>query len=196
MVADSAPKDKSKTGEEPHKGVYFPTNGFRRTALLGILSALLFGIGVAMTEIPGELLVDIDLKPFFIPYLLILLSPFGIPTLSIALGGALGEGFLDVFEGYELDDPFGFLGYAFGFYVFGLYLDRVASDPTSRRAWTIAALLGAFIQALLEGIAFLIFEPTKGVGPVVLSVLGNTATHGLILGAIPLFVLFPYLRDL
>lgn len=63
--------------------------------------------------------VDIDLKPFFIPYQLISAASFDVPTVSIALGCVLGEGILDIFDGDELDDPFGFLGYVFGLYVFG-----------------------------------------------------------------------------
>ena len=169
--------------------------GFRYAIALLVGSAVLFACGVAITETVPEVGVDIDLKPFFIPYLLIGAVSFGVPTVSIALGGALGEGFLDVFEGYELDDPFGFLGYVFGFYVFGWYLHDVASDPTSRRTLTIAALLGAFVQAVFEGLAFVIFQPDVMPESAILSVLGNTVTHGLLLGAVPLLVLYPALNE-
>jgi len=75
---------------------------------LGTLSATVFAGGLVITEAPGEVAVDIDLKPFVIPYLLIALTRYGIPTLAIGFGGAVGEGILDIFEGYELDDPVGF----------------------------------------------------------------------------------------
>ena len=195
MDDESGLPNSSEPGEQSSVGAQSSLNGFRKTVFLGIVSALLFGSGVFLTELIPEVGTDIDFKPFFIVYLLIGMLPFGIPTLSVALGGALGEGFLDVFEGYELDDPFGFLGYFFGFFIFGWYLDQVASDPTSTRALTIAALLGAFVQALFEGIAFAIFQPTSFPGGVVLSILGNTITHGLVLGAIPLLVLYPYFSN-
>lgn len=168
---------------------------FRYAVALVLGSAILFGIGVGIAEMVPEVGVDIDLKPFFIIYLLIGAVPFGVPTVSLALGGALGEGFLDVFEGYELDDPFGFLGYVFGFYVFGWYLHEVASDPTSRYSLVVAALLGAFVQAVFEGLAFVIFQPDVGLAGATLSILGNTVTHGLLLGAVPLFVLYPVFHD-
>ena len=99
------------------------------TALLGVASAVLFITGLLVSESFGEFALDIDLKPFFLPYLLIALSRYGIPTLSVSLGGAIGEGILDVFEDYELDDPIGFLGYVLGFTAFGWYLRSVADDP-------------------------------------------------------------------
>ena len=61
--------------------------------------------------------------------ILLFLTGYTIPTLSVGLGGAIGEGILDVFEGYELDDPIGFLGYVLGFTAFGWYLKSVAEDP-------------------------------------------------------------------
>ena len=99
------------------------------TALLGVASAVLFITGLLVSKSFGEFAFDIDLKPFFLPYLLIALSRYGIPTLSVSLGGAIGEGILDVFEGYEVDDPIGFLGYVLGFTAFGRYLRSVADDP-------------------------------------------------------------------
>lgn len=160
---------------------------------LGTLSAVCFAAGLALTEAPGEVAVDIDLKPFVIPYLLIALSRYGIPTLAIGFGGAVGEGILDIFEGYELDDPVGFLGYVLGFTVFGRYLEW-RSDPPTAGTLSVGAVLGAFVQAVFEGIAFFIFRPSSGAGDALLSIIGNTVSHGVILGAIPLVALFPVLR--
>ncbi|MFB6308087.1 MAG: hypothetical protein ABEH35_02045 [Haloarculaceae archaeon] len=161
----------------------------------GIASAFLFGIGCLASESIGELVLDVDLKPFFLPYLLITLPRYGIPTLTTGLGAAIGEGALDVFEGYELDDPIGFLGYVIGFTAFGWYLSEVADDPTSARSLTVAAAFGAFVQALFEGFAFLVFEASSGPTAAVISVLGNTVTHGVVLGAVPLVALYSHVHE-
>lgn len=165
----------------------------------GIASSILFGIGLLITEfLIGEVALDVDLKPFFIPYILIAINRFGLSTMSIGLGAAIGEGVLDVFEGYELDDPIGFLGYFLGFTVFGWYLHEVADDPTQLRSLTLGAALGAFVQAVFEASAFLIFKSTAGSFDAVVSTVGNTITHGLLLGAIPLLILvqsFPTLKS-
>jgi hypothetical protein len=163
--------------------------------LLGVASAVLFGLGLLLTESVGEFAVDVDLKPFFLPYLLIVFSRYGVGTLSIGLGAAVGEGVLDVFEGYELDDPVGFIGYVLGFTAFGWYLNEVAADPDSTRSLAVAAVLGGFVQASFEGLAFLVFGAETGPRAATLSVLGNTVTHGVLLGAVPLVVLVPVLRD-
>jgi hypothetical protein len=81
-----------------------------------------------------------------------------------------------------------------GFTLFGWYLHRVADDPTAVRAQATAALLGAFVQATFEALAVVVFASgTNPVGPV-LSIAGNTLTHGVVLGAIPLVVLYPWLE--
>jgi len=159
--------------------------------LLGLAGAVLFGAGLLLTEAVGELAVDVDFKPFFVTYLFLSVVRFGIPTLIVGLGGALAEGVIDVFEGYELDDPIGFLGYMIGFTAFGWYLAERADDPASPRALTVGALLGAAVQALFEGIAFLIFESSAHLFDASVSVIGNTISHGLLLGAIPLVLLRP-----
>jgi hypothetical protein len=147
-------------------------------------------IGLLVTEMVGEVAVDVDLKPFFVTYLFLAVVRFGIPTLVVGLGAAVGEGILDVFEGYELDDPIGFLGYVVGFTAFGWYLDKVADDPTRPRALAVGAVLGAFVQALFEGLAFFAFDPAATFVDASISVGGNTLTHGVLLGAIPLVLLF------
>jgi len=86
--------------------------------------------------------------------ILLFLTGYTIPTLSVGLGGAIGEGILDVFEGYELDDPIGFLGYVLGFTAFGWYLKSVADDPRAPLSLTVGAVLGTFVRAVFEGIAF------------------------------------------
>jgi hypothetical protein len=158
---------------------------------IGVVSCLLFIAGLLLTEAPGEVATDVDLKPFFLVYLLVAVCRFGFPTLSAGLGAAVGEGVLDVFEGYELDDPIGFIGYVVGFTVFGWYLHRVAGDPSDGRAQVVAAVLGAFAQAFAEGVAFLAIDADAGVTAAAVSVGGNTVTHGVVLGAIPLVLLYP-----
>lgn len=169
--------------------------GVPKYLLLAALSAVVFGSGLVVSESVGEIAVDVDLKPFFLPYLLIAFLPFGVPTLAVGLGAALGEGFLDVYEGYELDDPFGFLGYVLGFLAFGWYLREFATDPTDRRSQAMAAVFGALLQALFEGFAFVVFDSTATVVDAVVSVMGNTVTHGILLGAVPLIVLYPALKS-
>jgi hypothetical protein len=156
-----------------------------------VIAAVTFGVGLLVTEAPGEVALDVDLKPFFLPSLLIAAVGYGLPTYSVGIGAAVGEGVLDVFEGYELDDPIGFLGYAAGFIVFGWYIHRVADDPTDARALTVAAVLGGAVQACFEGVAYYVFDPSASSLDAILSVLGNTITHGIVLGAIPLVLLAP-----
>ena len=165
------------------------------TLVLCVVSLLAFAGGLLVTESVGEVGTDIDFKPFFIPYLLIVMTRFGPPTLSVGLGAAIGEGILDVFEGYEIDDPVGFVGYVLGFVVFGWYLHEVADDPTSWRALTAAAILGAFVQAFFESFAYFVFDPSAGITQAGLSLLGNTLSHGLLLGAVPLVLLVPPVQD-
>lgn len=91
------------------------------------------------------------------------------------------------------DDAVGFIGYVVGFTLFGWYLHRVADDPTARRTQAVAAILGAFGQAAFEGLAFVLFATDAHTLDAVASVLGNTLTHGVVLGAIPLVRLYPWL---
>ncbi|MFB6298487.1 MAG: hypothetical protein ABEH56_08205 [Salinirussus sp.] len=165
------------------------------TLAVGVLSAALFAGGLLVTESIPEFAVDVDFKPFFVPYLLIAFVPYGTATLSVAGGAAVGEGMLDISEGYELDDPFGFIGYVVGFLTFGWYLKTVADDPSDPRSQAVAATVGAFVQAVFEGVAFSIFEAGAPLINAAVSVLGNTVTHGVVLGAVPLVVLYPFLED-
>ena len=104
--------------------------------------ATLFAAGLLVTEGLGEVALDVDFKPFVIPYLLLTVFPYGMSTLAVGTGAAVGEGLLDVVEGYEFDDPFGFVGYVAGFAAFGWVVHRVAPDPTDRRWQLAAALVG------------------------------------------------------
>jgi len=165
----------------------------RRLTALGLASAALFMLGLGVTESLGEFAVDVDFKPFVLPYLLLATVRYGLPALSIGFGAALGEGLLDIAEGYELDDPLGFIGYVVGFVAFGWYLHEVAADPTRTRSLVAASVLGAFVQASFEGVALLAFGSATGVGQAAASVLGNTVTHGIVLGAVPLVALLAFL---
>ncbi len=174
--------------------------GYRRgdplqVVAIGVASGLLFAVGLLVTEAPGELALDVDLKPFFVPYLLVAAFRYGMPTLSAGLGAAVGEGVLDLTEGYELDDPLGFIGYVVGFTLFGWYLHRVAADPGRTRAQLIAAVLGAFGQAAFEGVAFLLFASGSSPGAALVSVVGNTVSHGVLLGWVPLALLYRPVAD-
>lgn len=176
---------------EPDEAVDVGAALRRFGALLGA-SALVFAAGVTVSELGGELAHDVDFKPFFLVYLLVALVGFGGSTLAIGLGAAIGEGFHDLAEGYEPDEPLGFLGYLAGFMAFAWVLHRVAPDPGNRRYQVGAAVAGAFVQALFEGFAFL-FERDFTPNEAILSVAGNTVTHGLLLGAVPLVALYPLL---
>lgn len=146
------------------------------------ITAVLFTGGLLVTERFGEYFVDVDFKPFFIVYVLLALLPWGRPSVSIGFGAALGEGFLDLIEGYEFDDPFGFVGYVVGFTVAGWVFDR---DPSSWVGLTVGAVVGAFIQAIFEGYALVLIEG-EAVEAALISIAGNTITHGIIIGIVPL----------
>lgn len=156
-------------------------------------SGLLFVAGLVVSESVGEIALDVDLKPFFLPFLVIGMGAFDGRTLAASVGAAVGEGVLDLVEGYELDDPFGFLGYVLGFTVFGWVLLELAPDPGDRRWQLLACLGGAATQAVFEGVAL---YALSGVGPgeATLSVVGNTFTHGLVIGALPFVALYPAVR--
>ena len=118
MIMDESQSTATITTTEEESSVeneILPWSEDAKILAYGIASSILFGIGLLITEfLIGEVALDVDLKPFFIPYILIAINRFGLSTMSIGLGAAIGEGVLDVFEGYELDDPIGFLGYFLG----------------------------------------------------------------------------------
>lgn len=166
---------------------------WRLTRYAGV-GAVLFVAGLTASEAVGEIALDIDLKPFFLPFLVIATGSFDGRTLAASVGAAVGEGFLDLLEGYELDDPFGFLGYVLGFTVFGWVLLELAPDPGDRRWQLLACLGGAATQAVFEGVAFYALSGA-GAREATLSVVGNTVTHGVLLGALPFVALYPAVRQ-
>lgn len=139
------------------------------------LTGVLFYFGLLILERIPEIPVDIDQKPFFIPLLFVALLPLGAPSWAAAVGAALGEAFGDILEGYEPDDPIGFLGYIIGFAA-AAYI--IANHPRSWVRLAIAALVAAFLQAVIEASSFLIFGE-ESLGVTVQSALGNTLFHGL-----------------
>ncbi|MHA6798284.1 hypothetical protein [Bounagaea algeriensis] len=151
-----------------------------KTMVVAALVAVLFFFGLMIFERIPEIPVDIDFKPFFIPFLFLALLPRGLPTFAIPIGAAVGEAIGDILEGYEVDDPFGFAGYFIGFAVAGYMMS--GKQLNWLRIGT-ACLVGSLVQAVIEGSAFLAFGE-EGVGVTIYSALGNTITHGIILGAL------------
>lgn len=158
--------------------------------VLAVLSAVLFFLSLVPLEAIPEIPVDIDQKAFFIPLVLIALLPKGAPTVAIALGAALGEGIRDLMEGYELDDPIGFVAYVIAFTIAGYV---IGGQPRSWLRLTLASVVAGFVQAAIEASSFLIFGE-EGLRVTIISALGNTVTHGIIGGAIPLLILVPLLH--
>ncbi|WP_435124639.1 hypothetical protein [Halobaculum sp. D14] len=158
------------------------------------ITAVLFVGGLLLTEFAGipEFFGDTDFKPFFLPYLLAALLPYGAATLSVGFGMALGEGILDVVEGYAADDAFGFFGYVVGLWAFAYVLHRWG-DPTNKTHMSIAAVVGAFVQIAIEGVAYLVIDGETATFYAI-NVVGNTVTHGIVLGAIPLVIVYPLLH--
>ncbi len=151
-----------------------------KAMVVAALVAVLFFFGLLIFERIPEIPVDIDFKPFFIPFVFLALLPRGLPTFAIPLGAAVGEAIGDIIEGYEVDDPFGFAGYFLGFAVAG-YL--MSGKPLNWVRISIACLVGSLAQAIIEASAFLVFGE-EGLWITIYSALGNTITHGLILGAL------------
>lgn len=151
-----------------------------KAMVVAALVAVLFFFGLMIFERIPEIPVDIDFKPFFIPFLFLALLPRGLPTVAIPLGAAVGEAIGDIIEGYEVDDPFGFAGYFLGFAVAG-YL--MSGKPLNWLRVGVACLVGSLVQAILEATAFLVFGE-EGLWITLYSTLGNTITHGIVLGAL------------
>lgn len=174
------------------------SDGFRTdhdvTSLIVIagLTAVLFAGGLGLSEF-WELGLDIDWKPFFLVYAVIVFVPWGTPTIASAIGATIAEGFLDIMEGYEADDPFGWAGYVVGFTVAGWIF---GNDTSSVAKLATGATVGGLLQYAIEGLFLFVLGAEggtllgtsfSGALPIYLvAVLGNTLTHGVILGAIPL----------
>lgn len=151
-----------------------------RAMVVAALVAVLFFFGLLLFERIPEIPVDIDFKPFFIPFAFLALLPRGLPTFAVPLGAAVGEAIGDIIEGYEVDDPFGFAGYLVGFAVAG---SLMSGKPLHWARISVACLVGAAVQAAIEASAFLVFGE-EGFWITLYSAAGNTITHGIILGAL------------
>ncbi|MFB6149329.1 MAG: hypothetical protein ABEJ48_06655 [Halobacteriales archaeon] len=153
------------------------------------LTAVLFAGALAIGEGLGEIPPDIDWKAFFVVYTVIVFVPWGTPTIAAAVGATIAEGILDFFEGLEPDEPFGWTGYVIGFTIAGYFF----RDPSDTTKLAIGAVLGGFIQFAIEGLSLLIISG-DAVSVYATSLAGNTVTHGIILGAIPLIPTVAALR--
>jgi energy-coupling factor transporter ATP-binding protein EcfA2 len=158
-------------------------------AIVGI-TAVLFFLSLIPLEVIPEIPVDIDQKAFFIPFLLAVLLPVGRATLAVGLGMALGEGIRDLMEGYELDDPFGFVGYVACVLVFGY---MAGGRPLNRPWLALSAVVGAAVQSAFEAATLLLFG-SEAWTVALYSGLGNTFTHGVLGGAIPLVLVVPLMH--
>lgn len=156
---------------------------FTTLITLAGMTAVLFVGGLGITEAVGEIPPDIDFKPFFIIYALMYFVPWGTPTVAVAIGGGLGEAIGDVIEGYEVDDPFGLVGYIIGFTVAGYLLKDTDADDYIRLS--LAAVIGALVQILIEALGVLIISGDAA-SVYATIVAGNTLTHGVLLGLLPL----------
>lgn len=149
--------------------------------LAGLTAVLFFG-SLQLTVLIPEIPPDIDFKAFFLIYALLYFVPWGTPSVAVGVGGAIGEAFGDIIEGYATDDAFGFVGYVIGFTVAGYLLKD--TDVDDYIMLSVAAVIGALVQILIEGLGALIItgEPITVYAAIVA---GNTITHGIILGIIP-----------
>ena len=156
---------------------------FTTLITLAGMTAVLFLGGLGITEAVGEIPPDIDFKPFFLIYAIMYFVPWGTPTVSIGVGGAIGEAIGDIIEGYAVDDAFGLIGYIIGFAVAGYLLRGTDADDYVRLS--LAAVIGAFVQIAIEGLGVLVISD-EALSVYAVIVAGNTITHGIILGLIPL----------
>jgi hypothetical protein len=157
------------------------------TVITGLSAVLFFLVLVPIDAVP-EIPVDIDQKPFFVPLTLVALLPVGRASLAVGFGAALGEAMRDVLEGYEVDDTLGFVGYVLAFTVAGFLIGQ---RPDSRIRLATGALVAGFVQAVFEGASFALLG-SEGTDVAIESTVGNTITHGLIGGAIPLVFVAPH----
>ncbi len=161
----------------------------RLTALMSV-TAVLFFFALLPFELIPEIPVDIDAKPFFVPFALAALLPGRQTALAIGLGVALGEGLRDVMEGYELDDPIGFVGYVVGFWVAGTIFAIAPRNPVVLMG---GAIIGAGVQAFMEASSFLLFG-AEALSVALFSAIGNTISHGIFFGALPMLFFIRALR--
>lgn len=164
-----------------------PIDDSAQLTVISGLSAVLFFLMLVATEPIPEIPVDIDFKPFFVPLTLVALLPVGRASLAVGFGAAVGEGLGDILEGYEIDDAFGFVGYLLAFTLAGYIIGQ---RPRSRLRLAVAAVVAGFVNAALEGASFALLG-SDGADVAVESTIGNTLTHGIIAGAVPLMIVAP-----
>ncbi|MFC7198236.1 hypothetical protein M0R89_21710 (plasmid) [Halorussus limi] len=178
------------TASERGKSSSFTTDvDLTNLVVIAGLTAVLFAGALAIGEGLGEIPPDIDWKAFFVVYTVIVFVPWGTPTIAAAVGATIAEGILDFFEGIEPDEPFGWTGYIVGFTVAGYFM----KDPSNKVKLAIGAVLGAFIQFAIEGLSLIIISG-DATSVYLTALAGNTVTHGIILGAIPLIPIVGALR--
>lgn len=161
-----------------------------KLTVVAVIVAVTFFLSLTLSEAIPEIPVDIDFKAFFIPMAFAALVPRAFaPLLAVGLGATLGEFLRDLLEGYEVDDPIGAVGYVIAFMVGG-YL--VGERPLNKARLAFATFMSGLIQAAIEATALVLFD-SELLRVAVWSVIGNTITHGIILGAIPIVLLMPRL---
>ena len=178
------------TASEREKSTRFTTDvDLTDLVVIAGLTAVLFAGALAIGEGLGEIPPDIDWKAFFVVYTIIVFVPWGTPTIAAAVGATIAEGILDFFEGIEPDEPFGWTGYVVGFTVAGYFF----KDPSNKVKLAIGAVLGGFIQFAIEGLSLVVISD-DAISVYATALAGNTVTHGIILGAIPLIPVVGALR--
>lgn len=157
--------------------------------VIAVIVGVTFAIGLFLFDF-FEIPVDVDFKPFFIPLVIAILVPNGWPLAAVALGSVLGEAVRDFFEGYEIEDIPGLVGFFISFIMAG-YL--IGNDPLNKtRVFMVATFTGAF-QAAFEAATFLFFGDV-GFWVALWSWFGNSVTHGIIMGALPTIWIVPQLH--
>ena len=157
-----------------------------------VITAAVYIVGIFFADgFTPEIPVDIDFKSFFIPFTLLALLPVRLMALAIGIGSALGETLYDLtLEGLGPGDPISIIGFIVGFYIAGLIFGN--EQPAYVRL-VIGAIVGSAIQWSVEGLGLLIIaDETFGI--YLRGIIGNTITHGIIMGAIPLVILVPLLH--
>jgi hypothetical protein len=160
-----------------------------KLVVISVLVGVTFAIGLFLFDF-FEIPVDVDFKPFFIPLVIAILVPNGWPLVAVAFGSVLGEALRDFFEGYEIEDIPGLIGFFIAFILAG-YL--IGNDPLNKTRVFLVATFTGILQAAFEAATFLFFGDV-GVWVAAWSWFGNSVTHGIIMGAIPTIWLVPQLH--
>lgn len=160
-----------------------------KLVVISVIVGVIFAIGLFLFDF-FEIPVDVDFKPFFIPLVFAILVPNGWPLAAVCFGAVLGEAIRDFFEGYGPDDIPGLIGFFVSFYLGGLL---IGNNPLNRaRVFAVAAFVGS-LQAAFEASVFWLFGEV-GLAIALWSFVGNSITHGIVMGAIPTLWLLPELH--